>query len=205
MDTLQDSLSRSCPATATPDRHWSWIATVAIADHRAQHDPAELAALLSFLAHDPQLRHVLEIGAGMGGSAWAWSQLPRVRSVVSVSLDPSRLWQLPPGTDVLHRCIPADSTLSATVAEVRACLPGSGYDLLVIDGGHTESVVRADWHNYAPMVRPGGLVVLHDTRDGEPADQLQVSRLWRELAGSRATIELHANPDGPAGTGIVLA
>lgn len=205
MDTSAGQAELGVRATVTADRHWDYVAELAVRQHGAQHERAELAALLAFLAHDPQLRHVLEIGAGSGGSAWAWQQLPRVRLIVSVSIEPARLWAQRAGQGVRQYCIPGDSTTAETVGEVRAAIPGTGFDLLVIDGDHTDAAVRADWRNYAPMVRPGGLIVLHDTRDGQPADQLQVSRLWRELAATRPTIELAAWPTGPAGTGIVLA
>lgn len=192
-------------ATVTSDSHWQWVAAQAVDVHRAQHDVGELAALLGILAHQSRLTSVLEIGGGVGGSAWAWSQLPRVRRIVSVSRDPVWLFALRLGEPVDQLCIPGDSTTAGTISEVRSLIPGEGFDLLVIDGGHDDRTVRSDWHAFAPMVRPGGLIVMHDTRDGAERDQLQVSRLWRELAAARATIELHANPGGPAGTGIVLA
>lgn len=205
MSTPEGPAQTRVDATITADYHWRYVAAEAVAAHRAQHEAAELASLLALLAHTPNLRHVLEIGGGSGGSAWAWSQLPRVTSILTVSLDPPWLYDQGPGQRAAHVAVQADSTRPSTVAEVRSLIPGSGFDLVVIDGGHDERTVRADWHNYGPMCRPGGLIVLHDTRDGQERDQLQVSRLWRELAMTRATIELHAHLDGPAGTGIVLA
>lgn len=36
------------------------------------------------------------------------------------------------------------------------------YDLLLIDGDHSRAGALADFRDYAPIVRPGGLVALHD-------------------------------------------
>ncbi len=36
------------------------------------------------------------------------------------------------------------------------------YDLLFIDAGHTFDDVAADYADYAPLVRPGGIIAFHD-------------------------------------------
>jgi predicted O-methyltransferase YrrM len=41
--------------------------------------------------------------------------------------------------------------------------------LLFVDGGHTEEAARADLHGWAPWVRPGGALVIHDVFP-DPAD-----------------------------------
>jgi predicted O-methyltransferase YrrM len=35
-------------------------------------------------------------------------------------------------------------------------------DLLFIDGDHSHEGALADWRNYGPLLRPGGIVVMHD-------------------------------------------
>jgi len=52
-------------------------------------------------------------------------------------------------------------------------------DLLHIDGAHSYEGARYDWETYAPLVRPGGLVVLHDI--GTQTSQMDVKRLWEEI------------------------
>jgi hypothetical protein len=52
-----------------------------------------------------------------------------------------------------------DSTDSETIAEVRKLGP---YDVVFIDGGHTEQIVRSDLACYGRMVKPGGLLVMDD-------------------------------------------
>jgi len=67
----------------------------------------------------------------------------------------------------------APSTLNAMLA-----LRGE-VDLLHIDGAHSYEDVLFDWQNYGPLVRPAGLVVLHDI--GTQTSQMNVKRLWGEI------------------------
>ncbi|QSB17402.1 class I SAM-dependent methyltransferase [Natronosporangium hydrolyticum] len=54
---------------------------------------------------------------------------------------------------------------SATVAAIWA----TPLALLFIDGGHTDAAAQADYHGWAPHLRPGGLLVIHDVFE-DPAD-----------------------------------
>lgn len=51
-------------------------------------------------------------------------------------------------------------------------------DFLFIDGDHSEEGVRADWNNYGPMVRDGGMVAFHDIVGGHWPG---VEKLWAEI------------------------
>ena len=76
-------------------------------------------------------------------------------------------------------------------------------DFLFLDGDHSYAGVQFDYFHYAPLVRPGGLVALHDILDRPTS---QVARLWREIvqSGSR-TRELLESPDQPEmGIGVVF-
>jgi len=53
---------------------------------------------------------------------------------------------------------------SATVAEGWS----APIDLLFIDGDHSEEGTRADWEAFSPHVVPGGVVIFHDARVGQP-------------------------------------
>jgi MMP 1-O-methyltransferase len=41
-------------------------------------------------------------------------------------------------------------------------------DLLFIDGDHSEAGTRSDWEAFSPHVVPGGVVIFHDARFGQP-------------------------------------
>jgi predicted O-methyltransferase YrrM len=57
-------------------------------------------------------------------------------------------------------------------------------DLLFIDGGHTDEAARADLHGWAPWVRVGGALVIHDVFP-DPADGGQAPyRIYREALDS---------------------
>jgi len=49
-----------------------------------------------------------------------------------------------------------DPAIIATAGKIR------GVDVLYIDGGHAYDVVRSDIENYAPLVKPGGYLVIDD-------------------------------------------
>ncbi len=38
------------------------------------------------------------------------------------------------------------------------------FDLLFIDGDHSDEGIRRDWSDWSQRIRPGGIVALHDTR-----------------------------------------
>jgi predicted O-methyltransferase YrrM len=92
-------------------------------------------------------------------------------------------------------------------------LDGNPLDVLFIDGDHSYEGVRADFEQYAPLVRPGGIVALHDinpdfsTRSdlATPSISGDVPRYWSELKKEHRTEELIANPDQDGfGIGIVF-
>lgn len=76
-------------------------------------------------------------------------------------------------------------------------------DLLLIDGDHTYEGARRDFLDYAPLVRPGGLVAFHDICPDPAQPTLEVPRLWQELRTSYPSAEL-IEDRGQAGYGLGL-
>ncbi|HXZ74682.1 MAG TPA: class I SAM-dependent methyltransferase [Streptosporangiaceae bacterium] len=169
---------------------WRGIAETAIRDHGAQHNPVELGALLH-LMEGHAVGITLEIGAARGGSAWAWSQVPSVRKIVTVDARPR------PGLREVLADLPCeailiegDSTVPSTWLAVEAALDGEAADAVVIDGGHDYATVRRDWFWYGQMCRAEGMVIFHDTQD-RPGTQ--VRRLFSQVREWR-TLEISAGP-----------
>jgi predicted O-methyltransferase YrrM len=80
-------------------------------------------------------------------------------------------------------------------------------DLLFLDGDHSYDGVRADFENYAPLVRPGGLIAFHDVEStNHPASQ--VDRLWTQLRNLYDTREIIDSSDdeqgGRYGIGVIF-
>ena len=67
--------------------------------------------------------------------------------------------------------VQARSDDADAVERVQLALGGAPVDVLHIDGDHHYEAALNDWNRFAPLVRPGGLVVMHDVdpaRDHPP-------------------------------------
>lgn len=104
--------------------------------------------VLAWLA---QGHDVLEIGTGLGVSTRAMAET--ANGVVTVDPDP---W--------VEESVKFDGL---TVLPVQSLsdewLGRRKYGLVFIDGDHEEEAVLRDIQSVLPLLRPGGLVVLHDT------------------------------------------
>lgn len=163
-------------------------------------------------------RAVCEIGAAGGGTAFIFAHAAAAdATVISVDLafDAPRRSALPRFAregQTIH-CVWGDSHADSTRARVGALLGGRPLDLLYIDGDHSYEGVRADFRMYAPLVRPGGLVVFHDivpdhrTRYGveTKSDTGGVPQFWRELkaAGARVSEIVEDEEQDGYGLGVV--
>ncbi|MGC2421130.1 MAG: class I SAM-dependent methyltransferase [Candidatus Acidiferrales bacterium] len=72
----------------------------------------------------------------------------------------------------------ADSHSAATLERVNKLLDGELLDYLFIDADHTYEGVKKDFEMYAPLVRPGGMVVFHDIAQNQLG--CEVPRFWNE-------------------------
>lgn len=191
------------PSIYISDQRSRAIALAAINDHDCQQLPDELAALLCYLASWTRPHMVLEIGGWNAGSAWAWHQLPSAPRVLTVTLPDSPMAQRGYDPPDWHHVIYGDSTAPEVVQLVQRALANHAPQLVFIDGSHHYDVARQDWLNYGKLVTPGGLVAFHDINDFPNHPDLQVHRLWAELAASYRTTELVSRPGQDCGTGIL--
>lgn len=185
--------------------NWYDVALTAVEVHGAQQDADELAALLAVLADQVHPRAVLEIGAGSGGSTWAWAQLPTMQRVITVDSaglgDRTMYWL----DGVRIEVVTGDSREPSTRIQIVGQLGAYDPDMVYIDGDHTYESAVADWEQYGPLVDRGGVIVFHDSQGYPGREDFGVGRLVAELRKDRPVMEVYSRPGGPAGTAIVWA
>jgi predicted O-methyltransferase YrrM len=158
-------------------------------------------------------RYVCEIGTASGGTLYFLTRVAH-ESALIISIDIAT----PPYTrfarSKLGRAeqrvmsLNGDSHATEMMERLRALLEGEALDFLFIDGDHSYNGVKRDFELYAPLVRPGGLIAMHDINpdSGDPAGPISgdVPRVWAELRESHRTQEIvHAPPGEGLGIGIV--
>jgi predicted O-methyltransferase YrrM len=164
---------------------------------------SEVAGLLDRVkALEPKV--VLEIGTANGGSLLLFARTAHPQAtLISIDLGPRAfrhgyaVWRIPlyrrfasPG-QTLH-LLRADSHDPATRARVKELLGDRSVDFLFIDGDHSDAGVRADWELFHDLVRPVGLIALHDI---VPSGGSEVHLLWNELKAHYRHEELIADPN----------
>ncbi|HEY6149936.1 MAG TPA: class I SAM-dependent methyltransferase [Gaiellaceae bacterium] len=163
-------------------------------------------------------KRVCEIGTSAGGTLYLLTRVSAPDALI-VSID----LEIPPPTAALRErfarpgqrlvSIAGDSHSEETAGELARVLGGEPLDALFIDGDHTYDGVRADFERYAPLVRSGGIVALHDVNEDfrtsrgvdSPSISGEVPRFWRELRERYRTEELIADPEQDGyGIGLVF-
>ncbi len=181
------------------------IAQEAVARWGAQQKPSELAGLLGLVGPADV---VVEVGCDRGGMLWAFRQV--TPHVFGVTLPGG--WFGTGGTLATYGAdvVVGDSHDPATFAALARHLGGRPVDLLFVDADHRYEAVAADFEVYAPLVRPGGLVALHDICEHPPVQvpshglvEVGVSRLWREISARYVSREIVAEPADWGGIGLL--
>ncbi len=141
----------------------------------------------------PQI--VVEIGTARGGMFYAFAQVAADdATLISIDLPgaPNCGGQTPRERELFRtflkpgqsaHFLAADSHDVATLSELKALLGGRRIDILFIDGDHSYDGVSSDFDMYAPFVRPGGLVALHDINLTSAEWDVGTGDFWRELSG----------------------
>ncbi|HEX6547773.1 MAG TPA: class I SAM-dependent methyltransferase [Candidatus Dormibacteraeota bacterium] len=152
----------------------------------------ETGRLLQALAAFPERGRLGELGtAGGVGSAWLVSGMRSGTSLVTVEIDPDRAAV---AADVLGdvlgvRALHGDWSDAARFAP---------FDLLFSDGGPKHDPEAPE--QLAPLLRPGGIVVLDDFTPGLSAAEDRTRRIWLETPGFN-TVEVQLSPE----TSVLLA
>lgn len=151
-------------------------------------------------------RRLLEIGSSAGGTLFLWTRAAAVdATVVSIDL-PAGSARDPEEAERLRRfegfrrgrqrlyLLRADSHAGVTQRRLAEILEGQALDFLFIDGDHSYDGVRRDFADYAPLVRPRGLVALHDVHPHSQGWGGQVPRFWSEIRDRYAGSQLLESP-----------
>lgn len=148
--------------------------------------PGELLWLCDIL-EKYTLGNVLEIGVADGGSMRIWEYLMEPTGLlVGVDVSESSKQQTEELAKVSEKRVEfilGDSTKTETLEKVKGYFPGRIIDFLFIDSDHTYESTKYEYYNYAPMVKPGGIIAFHDVfqRDKDGEIQLGCGWFWREL------------------------
>jgi len=140
-------------------------------DNGIQQERREIETFVGLLLKKGLNGMVLEIGLGYFGSThFLWRLLfdrvvtieknhDRIRAFGRYTQDYYGKWVLDDGCSsfVIGLSYEPD-----TVAKVYKCVEGQ-IDMLFIDGDHAYSSVLTDWLLYHDLVRPGGIIALHDS------------------------------------------
>jgi predicted O-methyltransferase YrrM len=187
------------------------IGDVELARQALRHDAiqktTELVPLIAYLRRH-KLRRVLEIGTERGGTLLVWTRLAeRHATIVTVDweqtarqvlTEPDELRSLAQPQQRI-KVVRGDSHADETHAKISALLDGP-LDLLFLDGDHTYDGVRVDFESYGSLVRPGGLIVLHDVTRHRADSRCEVERFWRQIRGRYRWREF-IDPEGDMGFG----
>jgi predicted O-methyltransferase YrrM len=153
----------------------------------------EILDLLRRLEREPP-GVLCELGSAGGGTLFLLSRVARPDArLLSIDLkngpERARRFELLVRSGQRLTCLEGDSHDPRIVARFHDWLGTDRLDFLLIDGDHSAAGVAADFETYAPAVRPGGLVALHDivpdyrARYGVDtgADAGEVPAFWRRL------------------------
>lgn len=160
---------------------------------------------------------IVEIGTASGGTLFLFSRLASPEALI-ISID------LPGGgfgggyfkcRVPLYRSfarakqsislLRADSHHQTTLAVVREILQNKKIDLLFIDGDHSYEGVRRDFEMFVPLVRPAGLIALHDVSVHRHDPSCRVSEFWNEIKGRYKFVEIIDKSDQCwAGIGLLF-
>lgn len=131
---------------------------------------AEISELIMAILKLEKKDKIFEIGMGFaGGTHYLWSQI--FSKVISVEYDPDRVDKFINSQNLdgqRSTILVGDSTRPYTIHTARQL--ANGCDALFIDGDHSRKAVELDWRNYIDTVRPGGIVIFHDTKADAPPD-----------------------------------
>ncbi len=157
----------------------------------------------------------MEIGTDQGGTFAIWSKLSKSDDGIRISVDLPHGEYGRPDYDVVKRdeylkslgsnvtMIHGSSHDYKILEEVESIIGDDLLDFLFIDGDHTYEGVKQDYEMYRHLVKPGGWIGFHDTKDTDFHRNVncRVDILWNELGGNK--IEFLDNTSAYGGIGYI--
>lgn len=131
-----------------------------------------------------EIKVVVEIGTFQGDSLRIWRELLDPELLIGVQDTEETTPEV--AAELGAQMVIAKSQDPWAHATVLEKLGGRAIDLLYIDGDHMYPAVKRDWELYSPLVRPGGIIVLHDAVI-EDNDTVEVYQFYREIREGRQT------------------
>ncbi len=173
-------------------------------------DEGELMKLRE-IVQDLHAKKILEIGSLFGGTLWYWMQDAPGATIISIDIGVAsfdyrfedieaakRFWPIWARTNGINLIeLQSNSMVPDTVHHTEQHAP---FDFIFADGGHDYCTVAADYRNYWPMLRPGGVMAFHDIAypDINPVNY-SVGKLWREIKAKNSQWQEIIRPDNPEG------
>jgi len=166
-------------------------------------------------------KNVLEIGSYFGWSLHHWLELSEPGSkVISIDLPISKFCgaadpRCKKQEDIINNewknwakknknklyLIQDYSQYERTKQKVVELLNNDLLDFVFIDGDHSYNAVKKDFEIYFDLVRPGGIIALHDIGYAEEGG---VHKFWDEIKNNFQHIELRKHYKNQKGIGIIF-
>jgi predicted O-methyltransferase YrrM len=171
---------------------------------------SEMLALLAMIGSP---HSIVELGTARGGTLFLFSRVAAPNAtIVTVDMENGPFGGGYPRShnpllrsfardQQTVRLIRGDSRAPSTLGRVRDAI-AAPVDLLFIDADHTYEGVRSDYEMYAPLVKSGGIIALHDIVPGPPEYVGGVPEFWAALTGDGANSEEIVEDWGQGGYGI---
>jgi predicted O-methyltransferase YrrM len=189
------------------------LARRAIREFDAVQRTWELQSLIALVRRMKPMT-IVEIGTYKGGTLACWAAVASPAAhIVSIDLPPP--WEnreaIAASVARAHTMvrpsqrlttISADSHDPGTLTRLNAALAGAPLDVLWIDGDHTYEGVSQDVQMYGPLVRPGGIIALHDIHRSDLLPDQRTEEYWKETKARARTREFIAQPSPGGGMGI---
>ena len=166
--------------------------------------PEEFQNLDHFLEdylQSKELKCLVELGVHTGASTWMLSRHLEEKSLiigVDCGLFPGLKYSQQVYTKLSQEgfiCHFLEETTENALNKVKF-LSIQGIDILHLDANESYENVKKDWQNYAPLMNPGGIVLIHDI-EYIPG----IKTFWNEIKVSKKFQEIR---NGGQGMGIIV-